>query len=381
MRLSLESKIFSLLSGLLILWTPGLGVDAWADTGAAHKAAQTLPISLGATGGSLFDRSTLYCCGGTLGGLVTDGVSQYVLSNNHVLAKSNLGTLGDDVIHPGLIDQVPVCTQDANDAVANLTNFVAIQFKKGKTIPLNEVDAAIAEVIPGSVRSDGYILDIGPLSPSTISAFVGQPVQKSGRTTGKTVGSVAAVAVTVDVGYSKECGGAANQVARYINQIRITPGSFSAGGDSGSIIVEGGGVTDPVTHLPRAVGLLFAGSSTSTIANPIGKVLTKLGVTVVNGTSTSTSTQQITTSGASTSPSSHGNPPGLSHAVDVKSRHESEIHGIDGVVGSGVGVSETGTPVVEVYVKENRSRTLNRIPDAIEDVPVRVLVTGEFEAF
>ena len=42
-------------------------------------------------------------------------------------------------------------------------------------------------------------------------------------------------------------------------------------GDSGSLMVEN------VATNPRAVGLLYAGSSTSAIANPINEVLTFIG--------------------------------------------------------------------------------------------------------
>ena len=49
---------------------------------------------------------------------------------------------------------------------------------------------------------------------------------------------------------------------------------FLNSGDSGSLMVE------DIATAPRAVGLLFAGSSTSAIANPIGQVLTFLGATM-----------------------------------------------------------------------------------------------------
>ena len=65
-------------------------------------------------------------------------------------------------------------------------------------------------------------------------------------------------------------------VATFQNQIIIqslNANPFSAGGDSGSLIV-----TD-VTQQPT--GLLFAGSTTHTIANPIQAVLAALGVTIV----------------------------------------------------------------------------------------------------
>ena len=51
----------------------------------------------------------------------------------------------------------------------------------------------------------------------------------------------------------------------------MTPGSFSAAGDSGSLIL-----TNDST-CPQPVALLFAGSHTSTIANPIGEVISKAG--------------------------------------------------------------------------------------------------------
>ena len=48
--------------------------------------------------------------------------------------------------------------------------------------------------------------------------------------------------------------------------------SFIAGGDSGSLMVQ------DVTTKPRAVGLLYAGSSTVAVANPINEVLAFFGV-------------------------------------------------------------------------------------------------------
>lgn len=262
----------------------------WTDNGPLHQVEQSRPIFLGSSGGNINDISSRYCCGGTLGCLVQDVSGYlYILSNNHVLAKSNLGAAGEAIIHPGLIDQDlsdndRICTQDLDDTVAILADFLPLKFRKGlgPNAPTNVADAAIAMIDYQAVRNDGAILDIGALSANTVGAVVGQAVQKSGRTTGHTLGQVAAVDVTVDVGYSTECGGNANQVARFVNQIRITPGGFSAGGDSGSAVVEADG-TDPGDGRPRALGLLFAGSSSSTLANPIDPVLAALNVSMVGG--------------------------------------------------------------------------------------------------
>ncbi len=103
---------------------------AAADNGPEHQQEQTRPIRLGTSGGNINDSSTNFCCGGTLGALVQNSNGQYILSNNHVLAGTNNALLGEEIIQPGLIDQYPVCLPDANDAVAHLTGFVAIKFKK-----------------------------------------------------------------------------------------------------------------------------------------------------------------------------------------------------------------------------------------------------------
>jgi PKD repeat protein len=66
------------------------------------------------------------------------------------------------------------------------------------------------------------------------------------------------------------------EAATFTGQIGISPGTFSAGGDSGSLIV-----TNNTTRSP--VGLLFAGSSSRTLANPIGAVLSYFGVSIDTG--------------------------------------------------------------------------------------------------
>ncbi len=91
---------------------------------------------------------------------------------------------------------------------------------------------------------------------------------KYGRTTSKTRGWVDAINAAVNVQY--EPG-----VARFVDQIMVRPGLFSSGGDSGSLIVVQRGV-----NARRPVGLLFAGSSFVTIANPVDAVLARFGVTI-----------------------------------------------------------------------------------------------------
>jgi len=236
----------------------------------SHTAKQVPPIQLGTSGGWRYDLANGYCCGGTLGSLLTDGTYQYVLSNTHVLAmdivlggNSRIAAIGDLVIQPGLID-VSCNAANAQD-VATLASLASL--------PQSNVDAAIARIIPGMVRTDGAILEIGTLSSATVAASVNQLVKKSGRTTGLTRSYVTGLNGTVSITYENECAGGTAFTKTFTGQIVIAnPRSkFLASGDSGSLMVE-----DLATN-PRAVGLLFAGSSTTAIANPINEVLAWFG--------------------------------------------------------------------------------------------------------
>ena len=89
--------------------------------------------------------------------------------------------------------------------------------------------------------------------------------------------SISGLNATVSVTYDNECAGGAAFTKTFTGQIvAANRGSkFLNSGDSGSLMVE-----DVATN-PHAVGLLFAGSSTSAIANPIDEVLTFLGASMV----------------------------------------------------------------------------------------------------
>jgi hypothetical protein len=212
---------------------------------------------------------------GTIGCRVTDGINVYALSNNHVYANQNAASIGDAVIQPGTFDggSSPV------DDIGTLADFEPIVFSRRAR---NEIDAAIALSSTddlGTATPGGY----GTPNSTDVGAFIGQQVQKFGRTTGLTTGEVTGVNATVNVGYGP------GETAKFVKQIIIEPGGFSAGGDSGSLIVTNDGNRNPV-------GLLFAGSSTITVANRIDLVLSRFGVTVDDGSV----------------PSSNNNPPVVS---------------------------------------------------------------------
>jgi len=209
---------------------------------------------------------------GTIGCRVKDSQGNvYALSNNHVYANSNNATLGDNVLQPGPYDG----GTDPADAIGTLYDFEPISFSNN-----NYMDAAIAYCSTNTLGfstpfGDGY----GTPNASTKNASIGLKVQKYGRTTSWTHGEIAEINVTVDVCYETRGPFNCVKAARFVNQISITPGSFSDGGDSGSLIVTDDDSANPV-------GLLFAGSTDRTIASPIGVVLERFRVTIDDGSGT-----------------------------------------------------------------------------------------------
>lgn len=260
---------------------PGKGKNGGGTTvtpGTPHTGAQSLPIQLGTSGGWRNDLANGYCCGGTLGSLVSVNNVQYILSNYHVLeadivlgGNSLVATDGSPVVQPGLLD--------AGCNAAGTLNVGTLRVLR--SLPNYNVDVGVAQATPGAVAADGSILEIGPISRTTLGAALNQPVKKSGRTTGLTRSSISGLNATISVTYDNECAGGTAFTKTFTGQVVISnPNSgFLAGGDSGSLMVE-----DVATN-PRAIGLLYAGSSTAAIANPIGEVLNFVGAQL-GGTAT-----------------------------------------------------------------------------------------------
>lgn len=232
---------------------------AYADVDPTAKFGRPVPIGVSTGHPDI--------TAGTIGCRVKDGSGNvYALSNNHVYANINEASIGDNVLQPGTYDG----GTDPADAIGTLSDFEPISFDGSN----NYIDAAIASVTTATLGTstpsgDGY----GTPSTLIASASLGQKVQKYGRTTVWTHGEVSEINITVDVCYEARGPFRCVKLARFVDQIAITPGSFSDGGDSGSLIVTDDGNNNPV-------GLLFAGSDTRTIANPIGEVLNRFKVTI-----------------------------------------------------------------------------------------------------
>src|SRR4029453_18314927 len=179
----------------------------------AHAQYQTRNPHFGVSGGNINDISRRFCCSGTLGSLVTAGGTQYVLSNNHVLARTDQATSGQDISQPGLIDSN---CQPAT-IVADFTTAVPLG---------NNVDCAVAQLRAGQMDSSGFIEPVGPTSRTTASPSVGMAVAKSGRTTGRTTGTIGSVNTSVTVQYQPNCGQGRKRNISYTNQVVINSTTF-----------------------------------------------------------------------------------------------------------------------------------------------------------
>lgn len=362
-RLSLKLTI--LIVGMTVARMAVAGNEVGAQAAKARiaidsRGIQQSPIKLGTSGGVGTDLANGYCCGGTLGSLVTDGQTQYILSNYHVLAgdqtpggNGTVSAFGDPIIQPGLIDVG--CNASRAQVVAKLSAY---------TDPFQgaNVDAAIAEVVPNMVDGSGGILGIGTISAATVAASPRQSVKKSGRTTGLTSSQVKGINATVSVSYDTECAGTSRGVKTYTGQILVSNNGskFLAAGDSGSLMVEN------KATFPGAVGLLYAGSSTIAVANPIAEVLSALQVTMVGA------------AGAAGAPPADA---AVDKAVKTQTRHARELERVPRGVGHAVGLTAAGRLGVLVLVESDAPAAKRSLPDELDGVPVEVLEVGRIVAF
>ena len=224
---------------------------------------------------------------GTFGCVVSRGSIRLMLSNNHVLADGNAAALGSVIVQPGTYDGGKPTT----DRIGVLAEFAPIVFDNdpdpsptptpggcgalvarlfGEPKELskpynvrgsNKVDCALCKPDSDDLISPD-ILGIG-IPKGVVMGTLGTAVQKSGRTTGYTKGEIQQIDVTSRVDY----GG---KTATFTGQ--LLAGAISQGGDSGSAVLDMNG---------NVIGLLFAGSDTSTLINPIQDVLEALTVEVM----------------------------------------------------------------------------------------------------
>jgi hypothetical protein len=355
---------------LAVLCSALLTAPGFADGGANHRVRN---LNFGVSGGNVNDASRRFCCSGTLGALLTAANgNQYILSNNHVLARGDQAAAGEDISQPGLID--------------NNCNIATVVADFTTAVPLNQnVDAAIAQLRLGQMDSTGEIEDIGLPSSVTATPAVGMSVIKSGRTTGFTTGTISSINTSVSVAYPKSCGSTGGKAFTFTNQVVIGSSTFSAGGDSGSLILTNNG------HNP--VALLFAGSSSATIGNPINEVISKLSTRLGSPlTFVGTGGFAAATSAFSTDSAVQPFTPGRSqvelpeqavlHATQVLEQHRDKLMNTPLVLGVGVGRSdENDTDAAIVIYVDKTTGARPFLPKSLSGVKVRVELTDPFVAF
>jgi len=322
---------------------------------------QTQNNNYGVSGGNINDISRRFCCSGTLGSLVrgADG-ALYILSNNHVLARTDQAVANEDISQPGLID---------NNCVAPR---IVADFSAKVSLGSN-VDCAVAALRTGTMNTTGFIEGIGTPSVNIATPSVGMNVQKSGRTTGHQTGTISSTNTSVTVQYQPSCGSGKKRNFSYTRQVVINSTTFSAGGDSGSLILTTG-------SCPRPVALLFAGSSSTTIGNPIGEVMTKMSAAL--GSSLSFVGMNCTGPGSQFESQSFQLPQQvLDHANRILEQNRQDLMSRPAVIGVGLGALEDNSaPAVIVYVdKSNPAKP--QLPAHVGNVPVRIIMTDPFIAY
>lgn len=199
---------------------------------------------------------------GTLGAFVERDEVIFLLSNHHVLV-GDAGQLGDPVLQPGPYDGGSL----PQDQVGTLTDLVPLA--PGQPA---RVDAALAALDTEIGFETPYPAG---LLTGVVDAEGGEAVEKVGRTTGLTAGTVTAIELDgVLVDFGPGLGTLSFDGQLEVESSGAEP--FSAGGDSGSLV-----------YLPdtrKGLGLLFAGSDQGganglglTYLNPVSAVLEALG--------------------------------------------------------------------------------------------------------
>jgi hypothetical protein len=257
------------------------------------------------------------------------------------------------------------CNITDDSVVARLSEWEPIKPSSSEfNRPPNRIDASIAEVIPDKVRTDGYIEELGIINTNIVEPKLGMKVVKSGRTTGITYGTIEGIDVNVIVTYDKDCGSTDTYEAYFTNQILIKPdttrnATFSLPGDSGSLVLTEDSLSP--------VGLLFAGSSDLSQANPISDVLNRFCVNLVG-------VPQVVRAMKSTTTTTD---PQLLKVLEVKRMYIPILLSFHKVKGVYVAKRQDNQYHIVVMVDRMDLEDSHRIPQNIEGFQVEVIEVGK----
>ena len=383
--------------------TPGGGNGGGGNGGgggkkADHKSQQTPPIKQGTSGGNLEDDGPNgACASGALGALLQDSAptpNYFFLSASHVLAhdvlspgaNSDVADIGDAIIQPGLVDvdcdNVIPFDAEIVGTLQSLSSLVAATVNLDNALrpfATNNVDVAVAQVgLCGGVlcaMDNGSILGIG--IPSSIIVLentlqAGQPVMKSGRTTGVTKSTIDSLNATFNVEYTEEADPNGGTYWRRFTELVVVKNrrdKFVTGGDSGSVLL-----TDDGTKRP--IGVLFGGGGGIAVANTVERVLAYLDSGVVYGVAM----EPFSFVGDAISGSSTAQPASLTRAISVQEANASGLSAVSGGVGHAVSL-QNGVGIIKVFVEEITPEVRQDVPNQINGVPVVLEAVGRIVAY
>jgi hypothetical protein len=226
---------------------------------------------------------------GTIGALVRDQQGDlFGLSCNHVTGGCSNARVGLPIVAPGILD-VGAGAPDPRTIGAHTR---ALQFIPGDPSAIGNhkknMDAAIFKIaVPDKHTSfQGNAYD----TPATISEpEEDAPVQKVGRSTGHTRGTIESQLVgSQRVDYKMTAFHSAEENTSFQGSVFYEPvfivrglgGSFAAAGDSGSIVI-----TRPENGEPSAVGIVIGGDPVNdvTFILPLSPILAALSMELVSG--------------------------------------------------------------------------------------------------
>jgi hypothetical protein len=171
---------------------------------------------------------------GTFGARVVAGSDQHLLSANHVLAHNGRTPLGTGIFSPGPIDVV-----GGGARIADYSNCVRL------TSGVNLVDCAWAKLNSANVIATPPATD----RVTAVSATIGMPVAKPGRTSGPTTSHIRFPIWHGHVDFAFGTFYFMDQAATWDSAGTTLP--FAVPGDSGSLVLQQGAPT-------KGIGLVYA---------------------------------------------------------------------------------------------------------------------------
>jgi hypothetical protein len=166
-------------------------------------------------------------------------------------------------------------------------------------------------------------------------------------------------------------------MATFLNQVSVAGGSFSAAGDSGSLIVT--------QDTSDAVALLYAGSDTDTVGNPVADVLNALkdssgNVPTFVGSSSTHPVAACSLPGPQAAMAANlavrsvaASAESLQRSLTVRDAHASELFAYPEVQAVGIGASydHPGEAAILLFVNQGQPRT--NLPTAVEGIRTRII--------